>query len=631
MSSDQCTLDHAVGIGAHDRPVLERPRLALGAIDDDGGRVRAGGVLGDGPPLPSGREAGAAPAAETGVFDELDQDRRVDLLGAVESGAAARREVSGQVSNGRFVEDALDGEGRRHALCIPMAQGSQSIFGSGGKAGGRLSTKLETPSLKSGRLNDSAISWLASRIDSRRSRSQSFHTWRFITAIDAGEQFSTMSRAYATVSASNWSGSYHAVDKAHREGLLGEHHARREENVERTRRAHHAGQGPRQTVLGDETAAGERSCELGALGREAHVAEQRLGHADSGARTVDGSDDRLADGQGMGLRHALPVLTFDIATVDALQHVHVGAGTPAATRARDNDRSHVGVGIALGEQVEVLELHRCRPGVEPIGPVQREGGDTIGDVTEHEIVGRHAVTLPSLAMAKPWPLEGVRVLDMSRVMSGPFAGRLLADLGADVVKLEPPDGDLLRRFGEVRRGRSGFYNQQNAGKRNVCVDLRADGATAVVADLAAVADVLIENFRPGTMERYGLGYETLSARNPRLVMLSVTGFGQDGPSASRQTYAPVIHAEAGLIHRQASYDGPYTDPIMSIADSTTALHGLSAVLAALLLRARTGEGQYIDLSMLDAMLATDDYNHHGVDQSPIKRLGGEVWERSAAR
>lgn len=225
----------------------------------------------------------------------------------------------------------------------------------------------------------------------------------------------------------------------------------------------------------------------------------------------------------------------------------------------------------------------------------------------------------------PWPLAGVRVLDLSRVMSGPFAGRLLSDLGADVVKLEPPSGDLLRKFGEVRHGRSGFYFQQNAGKRNVCVDLRVEGAGAVVADLAAVSDVVIENFRPGTLARYGLSYPELAERNPRLVMLSVTGFGQSGPWSDRQVYAPVIHAETGLVARQASFDGFHTDPVISLADSVSALHGLSGILAALFLRERTGRGQHIDLSMFDAMLVTDDYNHHAADQSPINRLGGDVF------
>ena len=213
------------------------------------------------------------------------------------------------------------------------------------------------------------------------------------------------------------------------------------------------------------------------------------------------------------------------------------------------------------------------------------------------------------------------------MVSGPIAGRMLCDLGADVVKVEPPEGDLTRRWGEIRQGMSGWFLQQNAGKRNICVDLKASGGPELVRRLAAVTDVLIENYRPGVMARFGLDYQTLSALNPGLLMLSITGFGQQGPDAGRQAYAPVIHAESGLIARQAEFDAAWpTDPILSIADTTAGLHGLIAVLAALRLRDQTGRGQHIDLGMLDAMLATDDYASHGIDGYPIRRLGGEVWE-----
>ena len=224
------------------------------------------------------------------------------------------------------------------------------------------------------------------------------------------------------------------------------------------------------------------------------------------------------------------------------------------------------------------------------------------------------------------PLTGLRVLDLSRVLSGPLAGRMLSDLGADVVKVEPPEGDVTRMWGEVRHGLSGFYTQQNAGKRNISVDLKAAGGAELVRRLAARADVVIENFRPGVVDRLGIGYAALSADNPRLVMLSISGFGQTGLDSQRQAYAPVIHAESGLIGRQASFDGMHSDPMLSIADTNASLHGLAAVLAALLLRQRTDVGQHIDIAMLDAMIATDDYAHHAADGAPIRRLGGEVWE-----
>ena len=224
-----------------------------------------------------------------------------------------------------------------------------------------------------------------------------------------------------------------------------------------------------------------------------------------------------------------------------------------------------------------------------------------------------------------YPLSDVKVLDLSRVMAGPYAGRLLCDLGADVVKLEPPEGDITRNWGESRHGLSGFYTQQNAGKRNVCIDLKIDGGPELVRRLADCADVLIENFRPGVMARAGLDFETLQQRNPRLVMLSVSGFGQSGPESGRPAYAPVIHAESGYISRHAEMDGtPLSDPIFSLGDSYSALHGTIALLSALHMRERTGVGQHIDLCMLRALVASDDYSHHLLDEAPVERLGGQV-------
>jgi crotonobetainyl-CoA:carnitine CoA-transferase CaiB-like acyl-CoA transferase len=224
------------------------------------------------------------------------------------------------------------------------------------------------------------------------------------------------------------------------------------------------------------------------------------------------------------------------------------------------------------------------------------------------------------------PLARLRVLDFSRVLAGPFAGRMLADLGADVVKVEPPEGDITRGWGAVRHGIGGYYTQQNAGKRTVCIDLEAPGAQVVVQQLARRADVLIENFRTGVAERLGLGWERLHALNPRLVMLSISGFGASSPEAGRAAYASVLHAEAGLVERQARFDAaPHTDPVLSIADMNAGLHGLVGVLAALQLRERTGTGQHVDIGMLDVMLATDDYAHFALDASPIIRGGGEVW------
>jgi len=229
------------------------------------------------------------------------------------------------------------------------------------------------------------------------------------------------------------------------------------------------------------------------------------------------------------------------------------------------------------------------------------------------------------------PLEGLRVLDLSRVLAGPYVGRMLADLGADVVKVEPPEGDITRKWGRVVAGLSGYYTQQNAGKRDVCIDLRAEGGPELVRKLATVADVVVENFRPGVLAQYGLDYAALAALNPRLVMLSISGYGQEGPETRRPAYAAVVHAESGLVARQATLTGaPLADMRVSVADMNAALHGLVGLLAALLLRAREGKGQHVDISMIEAMAATDDYTHLALDGVPERGNGGvvvnEIWD-----
>jgi CoA:oxalate CoA-transferase len=230
--------------------------------------------------------------------------------------------------------------------------------------------------------------------------------------------------------------------------------------------------------------------------------------------------------------------------------------------------------------------------------------------------------------ARPSPLPAWRVLDMSQAISGPYAGRILSDLGADVIRVEGPRTDVTDLFGAVADGRAGMYAQMNAGKRSVAIDLTADGATELVRRLAATADVLIENFRPGVMERLGLGYERLAAANPNLVMLSVSGFGRTGPDSGRRTLAPVIHAESGLIARQADLDEREpADIALALADTVTGLHAAVAILAALHQRAATGAGQHIDLSMLAAVAASDDHAHAAIDggNEPYSSRG-TIWQ-----
>lgn len=216
-----------------------------------------------------------------------------------------------------------------------------------------------------------------------------------------------------------------------------------------------------------------------------------------------------------------------------------------------------------------------------------------------------------------YPLEGIKVLDFSRVVAGPFATRLMADLGADVVKVEPPEGDGTRVHGKKIKGISGMFSQQNAGKRNICLDLRHPDAVELVKGLARSADVVVENYRPGVMQRLGMDYSVLSDANPSLIMLSISGYGHDSPEAHRPSYAPVVHAEVGLMHRMAQRNGtPPGDLSLSVADTNASLHGLIAVLAALNMRHQTGRGQHIDMSMMDATFATDDRSHFEMEDSP---------------
>jgi crotonobetainyl-CoA:carnitine CoA-transferase CaiB-like acyl-CoA transferase len=215
-----------------------------------------------------------------------------------------------------------------------------------------------------------------------------------------------------------------------------------------------------------------------------------------------------------------------------------------------------------------------------------------------------------------YPLAGLKVLDLSRVLAGPFAGRMLSDLGADVVKVEPPDGDITRIWGRVKGGLPGYYHQQNAGKRNICIDLRAAGAKDLVFDLVRQADILIENYRPDVMPRLGFGFDVLHAVNPRLIMLSISGFGAGGPESHRPAYAPVIHAEAGLIERAMRRgEIPARDLPLSVADTNASLHGLVAVLSAVIQRQQTGLGQHIDLAMIDATVVTDDQVQYDLEDS----------------
>jgi CoA:oxalate CoA-transferase len=225
-------------------------------------------------------------------------------------------------------------------------------------------------------------------------------------------------------------------------------------------------------------------------------------------------------------------------------------------------------------------------------------------------------------------LDGIRVADLSRAISGPYAGRILADLGADVVKIESPRGDVADEFGRRQAGRSGLFAQMNAGKRIVRLDLADDAGRQSARLLLRCADVVIENFRPGVLDGLGLGYQDLEAGNPGVVLLSISGFGASGPEAGRRAFAPVIHAESGLLIRNAvGTSGTPSDLPIALADTLSALHGTIAVLAALRLRDVTGHGQHIDMSMLAAVTASDDHVHHALEGDPRTMPSrGLIWE-----
>lgn len=202
-------------------------------------------------------------------------------------------------------------------------------------------------------------------------------------------------------------------------------------------------------------------------------------------------------------------------------------------------------------------------------------------------------------------LSGVRVLDFTSVMAGPFAARMLADLGADVVKIESLEGDQVRARPPLRDGHSAYFGHLNAGKRSLACNLKAPPIRALIHDLILHFDVVVENFRPGVMVRLGLDYATLAAINPRLIYCSISGYGQTGPKAHHPAYAPVIHAASGFdmvnLRYQDDVDRPATSGIF-IADVLGGTHAFGAIQAALYQRERTGQGQYIDLSMLEAMV-----------------------------
>jgi crotonobetainyl-CoA:carnitine CoA-transferase CaiB-like acyl-CoA transferase len=217
----------------------------------------------------------------------------------------------------------------------------------------------------------------------------------------------------------------------------------------------------------------------------------------------------------------------------------------------------------------------------------------------------------------PGPLDGVRVLDFTRVLAGPHATRMLTDLGADVIKVEPPAGDLTRFANPRVNGLATYFVQQNVGKRNVSVDLGNPRGIDVALELAEHCDVLAENYRPGVMDRLGLGPTTVAARNPRLVYASISGYGATGPWKHRRAYAPVVGAETGLTKDQGDARGAtYANDPHSHADVYTSLEAAVAILAALYQRERTGRGDHVEISMAETMLYVNEHLHDQLYDGP---------------
>jgi len=202
------------------------------------------------------------------------------------------------------------------------------------------------------------------------------------------------------------------------------------------------------------------------------------------------------------------------------------------------------------------------------------------------------------------PLDGIRVLDFTNMLSGPYCTRLLADLGAEVIKIEPPVGDHNRSRRPVRDGHSSFFGHLNCGKKSVVLDMKSAAGREAAIALSKKCDIIVENWRPGVADRLGVGYKTVSAFNPKIIYCSISGFGQIGPIASRPAYAPIVHAASGFDLAQVEYQGGGrpANTATFIADVFGGMSAFAAVQTALYNFKVTGKGQFIDVALMDSML-----------------------------
>ncbi|MFZ3582856.1 CaiB/BaiF CoA transferase family protein, partial [Loktanella sp. DJP18] len=224
------------------------------------------------------------------------------------------------------------------------------------------------------------------------------------------------------------------------------------------------------------------------------------------------------------------------------------------------------------------------------------------------------------------PLEGLRVIELARILAGPWAGQTLADLGAEVIKVESADGDDTRRWGPPWIDHDGdraaaYFHGTNRGKTSLTVDFRTPEGQARVRDLIADADIVIENFKVGGLAKYGLDYASLSALNPRLIYCSITGFGQDGPYAHRAGYDYIIQGMSGLMSVTGDADGQPQRVGVAVVDLFTGMYASTAILAAVHQRHATGRGQQIDLALYDvavAMMANQAMNYLATGMPPVR-------------
>lgn len=217
------------------------------------------------------------------------------------------------------------------------------------------------------------------------------------------------------------------------------------------------------------------------------------------------------------------------------------------------------------------------------------------------------------------PLQGLRVVELGHALAGPFGGALLGDFGADVIKIEHPrQGDSLRDMGPKLGENSVWWRVTGRNKRSICIDFKKPKGLSLVQDLLRTADVLIENFRPGVLDRSGLGWSDLSRLNPRLVMLSISGFGSGGPYSERPGFGKIAEAFSGATHLTGQADAPAVHPGYSLGDATTGLMGAFGVMVALQERDRSGKGQLIDLALYESLLRMIEW------QVPLKQMLG--WE-----